>query len=355
MQKQIEYGDFRIRLQEKVQNRPLFAQMALTFRCNLKCPHCYVGNLRNTPKQEEMDIVMIKRIINQLYDAGFLWLSFTGGEPLLRDDFADIYKYAKEKGFIVIILTNGTLINEQLIEFFKQYMPFYLDITIHAAEPKIYDRISGIRGSFNNLIKNIKLLQKNKIPFKLKTTVMTLNLGQLSKIRNFAKEINAPFMASLAIHARLDQDKTPLSLRLTPRQIAAFFKENHIEEGCNSIDSNQCQGLNKNPLFRCGVMSFSVVVDPFGNLICCEYLRQPSFDLKRGSFKEGYEYILNVISNSEFKIDSKCAVCKIWDVCAICPGISFLESGNWGSPVEYFCQVARIRNEQRKKYFVESC
>jgi radical SAM protein with 4Fe4S-binding SPASM domain len=298
---------------------------------------------------------LLRNILDELCKAGFLWLSFTGGEPLLREDFADIYTYAKKKGFLVIILTNGTLINERLIEVFKQYRPFYLDITIHAAEPGLYEKISGVQDAFKNLLKGLRLLRKNRIPFKLKTTVMTLNSGQLSKIRSLARELDVPFTVSPTIHACLDGDKTPLNLRIRPQAMADFFKDDDIERGCSPLYTEQYAGLNKNHLFRCGIMTFSVFIDPCGYLIGCECLRQSRFDLKKGSFKEGYEFILNATLSRKFKNGSKCAACEIRDVCELCPGIAQLELGDWSSPVEYFCRVAKIRDDQRKKAFVKNC
>ena len=118
----IEIQDFR--LWEKKQNRarPLYSfDLELTARCNNDCRHCYINLPANDPaaKARELTLAEIESIADQAVEMGALWVLLTGGEPLLRPDFADIYMMLKRKGLLVSVFTNATVIRPQHIELFK--------------------------------------------------------------------------------------------------------------------------------------------------------------------------------------------------------------------------------------------
>jgi MoaA/NifB/PqqE/SkfB family radical SAM enzyme len=126
--------DFK--LWEKVQHNkaPLSFWLEVTSRCNNNCRQCY-GNLPAGDcfsSKNELSLKEIERIADEAVSMGCLSVLITGGEPLLRKDFSDIYRYLKEKGFLITIFTNATLITEEHIELFKMYPPWQLEVTITA-------------------------------------------------------------------------------------------------------------------------------------------------------------------------------------------------------------------------------
>ena len=104
------------------QRIPLSGSIDLTHRCNLRCIHCYLGNKEviNGKREEELSTTQWISIIDQITDAGCLYLLITGGEPLLRKDFGAIYRHAKTKGLMVTVFTNGTLITDDLLDLFSK-------------------------------------------------------------------------------------------------------------------------------------------------------------------------------------------------------------------------------------------
>lgn len=260
----LEYRDFRLSLQERMA-RPLHVEFELTHRCNLSCVHCYLGAWRE--KTPELTLEQVKSILDKLQEAGFIWLVLTGGEPLLRPDFPEIYMYAKERGFIVIILTNATFIDEQIAELFTLHKPFYLDISMHGAEEEAYECITGVRGSFGRFMRALELLQDKKIPFKLKTKAMKENASHLKEISAFASRLGAPHKVSELVHSCLDGDPAPIRHRL---------------DTCEPV---------KPPSFRCAAGNFSVCIDPMGQLMACAGARKPSYDLISGSVEEGTRFL----------------------------------------------------------------
>src|SRR4030042_1207561 len=108
--KTIPYEDFSTKI-HSVNSRkriPLDVSLELTYRCNNRCVHCYCNLPSNNTKalEEELTTEEIKKILNELSSMGSLWLLITGGEPILRNDFAEIYLYAKKKGFLITLFTN---------------------------------------------------------------------------------------------------------------------------------------------------------------------------------------------------------------------------------------------------------
>ena len=121
------YGQFLARTVDAASTKrvPVNGSYELTFRCNLNCVMCY-NNLPGNDRQaqaRELTLPEIKRIFDQLAEAGCLWLQLTGGEALMRPDFKDIYLYAKAKGFLIRLFTNGTMLTPELADFLAAQPP----------------------------------------------------------------------------------------------------------------------------------------------------------------------------------------------------------------------------------------
>ena len=127
---QVPYSEFSERIHSKVVETriPINGTIEITFRCNLRCAHCYCSY---ESKKEEMSYKEICHIFDEIADAGCLWLVITGGELFLRDDFLDIYTYAKKKGLIITLFTNGTLITPYIADYLKEYSPFAIEISLY--------------------------------------------------------------------------------------------------------------------------------------------------------------------------------------------------------------------------------
>src|SRR4030042_3273966 len=106
----INYGDFSKRFHDKILSRriPTDGSIEVTARCNLRCVHCYINLPLNdhAAQEKELSYKEFCNIIDQIVDEGCLWLLLTGGEPFIRQDFLDIYTYAKKKGMLITIFTN---------------------------------------------------------------------------------------------------------------------------------------------------------------------------------------------------------------------------------------------------------
>ncbi len=359
---EIEYGDFSLGFHRRGGKKglPLNSQIETTFRCNLKCVHCYIAE---DSSKEELSFDEITGILDQLHREGCLWVCFTGGDPFMREDFPDIYAYAKRKGFLITIFTNGTLITPEIADYLSQEPPFSIEITLNGVTPATYERISRLPGSFRKALEGIGLIMEKNLPLKLKTKAMTLNYHELDKIREYVEGLGKKFSLDALIYPALDGSLRPCSFRLSPGQITGLdrFYEYEDEEDCrvhpgpnpppssvSPTPRGRGLGGGGDKLFRCaGGTGFSHI-SPYGELIFCTFMRKPNFDLRKGSFKKGFYTLMPGMRAAEYRSDSECKNCGIFQFCSRCPAVAKLENGDPEKPVEYLCELAHRYAEQAR-------
>ena len=171
---------------------PLGGQWELTCRCNLECVMCYTDPF-NTPEriQQELSYPEIARILEELREAGCVELCFTGGEPLARRDFLDIYKDAKQKGVLLTVFTNGTLITPEMADYWVQYPPKMIEISLHGLSPQSFDAITQGPGSHQRCVRGIELILERDLPLTLKTTGMTVNHDEIMEIKDYVDRLGS--------------------------------------------------------------------------------------------------------------------------------------------------------------------
>ncbi|MBI4223505.1 MAG: radical SAM protein, partial [Deltaproteobacteria bacterium] len=169
---------------------PLNGQWELTCRCNLKCLMCYTDPF-NTPERirRELDFNEICRILDELHEEGCLYLCFTGGEPFARRDFLDIYAYARQKGFLLTVFTNGTLITPEVADFLKARPPRMIEISWHGFAKESFEKITQGKNSYERFREAVRLLEERNLPLTFKTTGMTLNRDEIFKIKNEVRKM----------------------------------------------------------------------------------------------------------------------------------------------------------------------
>lgn len=133
--------------------RLLAVNLEVTARCNNNCRHCYINVPADSrvAKQKELSFEKIKDVIDEACSLGALWCLITGGEPLLRDDFEEIYIYLKKKGLLVSVFTNATLINTSHIALFKKWPPRNIDVTVYGVTEKTYEKVTQKPGALTGL------------------------------------------------------------------------------------------------------------------------------------------------------------------------------------------------------------
>lgn len=344
----------------KEKQRVIKFVLELTARCNYNCRHCYI-NLPagdRVTKEKELSFEEIMKIADQAVQLGALWCTITGGEPLLRDDFKDIYLGLKRKGLIVSVFTNASLIKEEHIELFKKYPPKDIEVTVYGVTKEIYEAVTHKAGSYKAFIQGLNMLLQNGLKVRLKTMALRSNFKELPQIAQFCRERTKDyFRFDPFLHLRLDRDPVRneeiKSERLTFQEIvdiemADSERSNSLEKNCDKLINLEFTNVTSNRLFRCGTGNGSFVICFDGNLRLCMSLQHPDciYNLRKGSLIDAWENFIpkvrNMRSNNK-ELMTTCRTCPIINLCIWCPAHAYLETGDMESWVEYFCQVAHAR------------
>ncbi len=342
------YGEFSNRIHAKSGGRriPLEGSIEVTERCNMRCAHCYIslpaGDIRAS--RQELSCDEFIGIIDQVVQEGCLWILFTGGEPFLRPDFLKIYMQAKRKGLLITLFTNGTLLTPKIVEQLALYPPFSIEITLYGRSKETYERVTGVPGSFQHCMTGITLLLERKLPLKLKTVVMRTNQHELSDIKDFAKSLGVDFRYDAELNMGVDDRYTPARQRITPEEIVQLDQNDSKRmKGWREFCERYPVPLRSDRIYQCGAGMGTFHINSFGRLSCCTMARNPSFDLRDGTFYQGWANFLPQVLEQEWTSDSKCRRCDLTALCNRCPGIAQLEHGNQEAPVDFFCRITHLR------------
>ena len=347
---ELSYGEFDERLRQKIagQRIPVSGSLELTFRCNLRCVHCYAAHgHRGVPGKQELTCTEICGILDQIVDEGCLWLLLTGGEPLLRPDLLDIYTYAKRKGLLITLFTNGTLITPRIADYLAEWRPFKVEITLYGRTQETYERITGVPGSHARCVRGIDLLLERGIPLELKTVLMTLNKQELWDIKAYAENQGVDFRFDAMLHAGLTGDPAPTVFRLSPEEIVGFdlADAKRMKEWHDFCDRYRSVLPDPRFLYACGAGLNTFHIDPYGRLSVCLMSRVPYYALHRGSFRDGWCGFLLEVRHRHPVEEFPCNQCGLRALCGQCPGWAQVEHSDPEKRVEFLCQLGHLRAE----------
>lgn len=367
--KKLQRGLFFRRLYNEKERFPFSGQIELTYRCTLNCVHCYCKGLEVVSRKSyvvsgksevrELTTEEWKRILDEISQEGCINLCLTGGDPLIREDFLEIYSYAKRKGFIITLFTNGQLLTPKLIDYLVKSPPFSIEITLNGITKEIYESITQVPGSFKKVMQAISLLKEKKLPLILKANCLKQNKQEIAKIKAFTAGLFADlprkkyrFKYDPMIYPRYNRDTTPCNFRLSIKELLEARKQD------SDIWKQYQEGLkckfprlkrNRKFLYNCNAWLKDFFINPYGYLKFCTLSNKFSVDLKTTPFREGFYRVFPQLFRERFKTDSKCIDCRLRPVCYRCPARAYIETGDEEAPVPYYCQLAKETYRQMKK------
>lgn len=334
------------------QRVPLSGNIDLTHRCNLRCVHCYIGEQAQVRqnRDKELSTNQWQKIIDEITEAGTLFLLITGGEPLLRKDFGEIYRHAKMNGLLVTVFTNGTLIDDTILDLFSELPPRAVEITLYGASRQTYERITGIKGSYNKCIHAIENLKKRQIYVRLKTMLMTLNRHEFFDIENMAKDYESKFRFDPALFPTLTGDKSPMDLRVNVTDAVEIeFSDNGRLGEWKDFYERMGSLSAPDSLYSCGAGQTYFHIDPYGNLQPCMMVTNLKYDLVEGNFATGWAEAMTRLRDKKPGSDYRCHDCEKRALCGVCPGFFNLENGDEEIHSEYLCEIGQRRYEEIKE------
>jgi len=338
---------------------PISFNLEITARCNNNCRHCYI-NLPPTDsvaKQEEMSLKEIENIAEKARDLGCLWCLITGGEPLLRDDFADIYMMLKKKGFLVSVFTNACLITPEHITLFQDYPPRDIEVSVYGATEATYEQVTRRKGSYKAFRRGLDLMFQNGIKVRLKAMALRSNVHEFHEISEFCRMYTKDFYRfDHLLHLRFDRDENRNNEiqqeRLTPEEIATIERADPdrlrvMVEKCDEFIMPENIHTGKK-LFRCGAGVGSFTISYNGIYRLCSSLWHPDCisDLRKGTLAEAWYTLpprIHAMKSERPEFLDRCCSCGLINLCLWCPAHAYLETGELDAWCSYFCDVAHAR------------
>jgi len=326
--------------------RPRSVMFELTYRCNFKCPHCYVEGSDKSGK--ELTTRQVFSILDQLRDMGVFNIAFTGGEALLRKDIFDVLAYAKSQGFQTALLSNGYLINKDVADKLLRVNVNKIDITFNSLKPEIFEKLTGVKDSLKKVKASIKLLINRGINVKIKSTGMNLNRDELVSIGKFARSLNIIYnLDTEVLPCRNGCATAVLDYSLDPDEAAELRKAVYPEMFSGNRKRTRSK-RKRDRMFNCGVGKTSFSITPYGKMNFCLEIDYPEYDILKHGVKGCWNRIKRRVDRLNIARNFVCESCDLIKYCGWCAGRSYIETGEFNKCSEYFKERA-IRAKKRRE------
>ena len=332
---------------------PIAGNFELTARCNFNCPMCYVH--QSADKVETMGGELTAQQWLDLAAAaqkqGMIFVLLTGGEPLLRKDFFEIYDGMKKLGLMISINTNGSLLKGEILERFLQDPPFRFNISLYGGSNETYQNMCGLP-AYEQVKENIRALRKAGVAVSLNLSITPWNCGDLEQIYADAVELDVNVKASSYMYPpiRLEDGSFGCGnrlcaeeaarysvlwdkIRFTPEEFAARAKNMSglVEEtGC---PAEADEGV------RCRAGSSSFWMTWQGDMMPCGMMVSPVVKPLEIGFDAAWEQLKEL--TREIRTPKACGECSYRDVCGVCAAVCQTETGKFDAAPEYVCRKTR--------------
>lgn len=295
---------------------PISLTIELLTRCNERCRHCYISNYQHSGVSTEE----LKKIILEFRKLGGLNLSFTGGEIFLRNDLFELIEYARSRYLRVFLLTNGSLITEDIAKNLKKLNIAELSISLYSMDEYIHDKVTRVKGSFKKTIQGIMYAKKYGVKIVIKTPIMLINKDSYKGVKDFCDINKFEFVASSLIFSKDNGCDSNKILNVSGEELKKILDD---------IKQYEPIGQLNNFEEACGSLKYTLAVDSIGNIYPCN-----SFYYKLGNIRETTlskvwkDEKLRKIQNIMKSDLKQCLECSFKSRCNRCPGLAYLEDKN---------------------------
>ena len=338
---------------------PLTGTFELSPCCNMDCRMCYVRKTRKEVEKSGGEISPQKwlEMGKTCRDAGMLFILLTGGEPFLYQGFREVYTGLKKMGLLVSINSNGTMIDESVLEWLKEDPPTRINMTLYGGSNETYERLCRNPNGFDQAIEAAKRIKNAGIDIHFNASMTPYNKDDLEDIFRIGQELGIRVRASSYMFPPMRKDESLIGcgdritaeeagaytakidqLRLLPEEFlqrARAMRDNKLLFSENECDIEIEKG-EKEPL-RCQAGRSAFWINWKGEMSPCGMMTQPvTFPFKDG-FKKAWDQLL--IETEKLYMPPKCKKCKKKDICSVCGASSFTETGVYGEVPEYICEM----------------
>lgn len=349
-------------IQEAKEKRfPIAVNLELLPVCNLNCVMCYIRSDWETVKAlgGVKPVEEWLRIARELKKAGTLFLLLTGGEVFLYPQFKELYIGLYQMGFSITINTNATLIQEETIEWLRQYPPKCISISLYGASNETYEALCGRKGMFDRVDRAVHLLAQNGIRFELKTMYTPLNVKDEEACYAYAEQFHVYYEAAgysfppfrklqCTEQIRFSPEETAIftlktNLRLAGEQRAQQMVIDHLQkyEDTRNLPGADIYG------FTCGAGNSSCWITWQGRMTPCAMLYEPGTYPFETGFLPAWEELKHKCD--QILLSKKCSYCEKRMVCTSCPAASCTEAGGFECESPFHCEMTEVTLREMEK------
>jgi radical SAM protein with 4Fe4S-binding SPASM domain len=299
---------------------PYRMDLALTYRCNNDCSHCYNGRPRDYP---ELTTQEWKKIIDRVWNLGIPHIVFTGGEPTLRDDLAELIAHAEANGQITGLNTNGRRLRD--IDFLDSLVQAGLDhvqITIESHDPEIHDRMVARKGAWVQTITGLRNVLNTPLYVMTNTTLLRHNCPKLTSTLDFLGSEGVP---TVGLNALIYSGKgTTVGSGLLESELPPLLDLARVKIGQNSqrlIWYTPTQYCQFDPtqlelgVKGCTAALYNMCVEPDGGVIPCQSYYQQLGNLLGDPWESIWNHDLAVSLRERKYAPAECRGCDLFSEC----------------------------------------
>ena len=299
---------------------PYRMDLALTYRCNNDCPHCYNARPRDYP---ELDTVAWKHILDRLWELGVPHIVFTGGEPTLRNDLPELIAHAESKGQITGLNTNARRLRDP--QYVAQLVDAGLDhvqVTVESCDEAIHDQMVHARGAFHQTIEGLRSALASRLFVMTNTTMLRTNVHTIPQTLDFLTDVGVPTIGlnALIYSGRGASVGTGLDeAQLQPLLDTAIQKT--TARGQRLIWYTPTQYCRFDPLQAnlgvkgCTAALYSMCIEPDGAVIPCQSYYQPLGHMLSADWDAIWNHPLSVRLRERRSLPEKCNGCSLVPEC----------------------------------------
>lgn len=352
-ERQSQAGDLPQGYRRAIPRLPLEGSFDLTYRCNNNCRHCW---LRIPPGaragREELSLAEIARIVDEARRMGCRKWHISGGEPMLRPDFPEIFDYLTRKAVSYGLNTNGTLITPAIARLLTR--KGIKMVALYGATAAVHDKVTRTPGSFEAAMQGFAYLKEAGAGFTVQLIPMRANYHQFEQMLALARQLSPHHRVGaawlyLSACGSARRNAEIARQRLDPQDVIELDQPDlSFEDWSAGQEEYACRlDAGDDRLYaQCIARRREFHIDPYGRMAWCGFVQDPAlrYDLRRGSFEEGWETFIpsladRVRGGAEYL--ENCGSCDLRRDCRWCGVYGYLEHGRHGAKVEYLCRVAR--------------
>jgi len=301
---------------------PLRMDMALTFKCQNKCVHCYAGGPHETP---ELTTEQWKEVIDRLQQVGVFILTFTGGEPTLREDLPELLLYGETKGMVTGLITNGRrLADKAYVETLEKTGLDFIQVTLESHKPSIHDLMTATKGSWKETVAGIKNTIPTQIYATTNTTLSKYNAPNFLETVDFLKKLAVAGFGcnSLIYSGKAEAISEDFALPLeTLRELLPKIREKADQLGLKFLWYTPTQYCRLDPVKlglgvkSCTAAMINMCIGPNGDAYPCQSYFESLGNVLKDDWQRIWNHPLAVRIRKREYVEPKCRDCAQLQIC----------------------------------------